>query len=80
VHFEGVLRVERARCLIAPGVCIPVTSVVPREFQTADGCARARLTRNDLLERFVGRGVRLDGSPLRKRSDQCPLTMGFALQ
>jgi hypothetical protein len=27
VHFEGVLRVERARCLIAPGVCIPAASV-----------------------------------------------------
>ena len=35
VHFEGVLRVERARCLIAPGVSIPAASVVPREFQTA---------------------------------------------
>ena len=27
MHFEGVLRVERARCLIAPGVCIPAASV-----------------------------------------------------
>ncbi len=55
VHFEGVLRVERARCLIAPGVRIPAPSVVSREFQTADGCARARLTGNDLPERrFVG--------------------------
>ena len=51
LHFEGVLRVERARCLIAPGVRIPAASVVSRDFQTADGCARARLTRNDLPER-----------------------------
>ena len=51
MHFEGVLRVERARCLIAPGVCIPAASVVSREFQTADGCARAGLTGNDLPER-----------------------------
>jgi len=53
-HFGGVLRVERARCLSAPGVCIPAASVVPREFQTTDGCARAKLTRNDLPERRLG--------------------------
>ena len=40
--------------LIARGVSIPAASVVPREFQTADGCARARLTRNDLPERGLG--------------------------
>ena len=50
MHFEGVVRVER-RGASAPGICIPAASVVPREVQTTDGCARAKLTRNDLPER-----------------------------